>query len=161
MTRLATSSRALAIDPAARRFSRARLSRSRARRRAAPSRADARRPLCAQRECGLSASAAASTAALFDVGGVAGGVAAGLLTDRVLDGRMVATAASMAVPAAACCVAYGAVALREAAAGAAAAASGGSASASRLNLAVMLLLGFFIAGPDGVLGGAVSRNLAE
>mmetsp|Transcript_69001 Transcript_69001/g.156066 ORF Transcript_69001/g.156066 Transcript_69001/m.156066 type:complete len:441 (+) Transcript_69001:164-1486(+) len=113
-------------------------------------------PLFFRSQVGLRAAQAGSVASLFDLGGVLGGVSAGMVTDTLLGGRMCATSALMA---ALCSLCFGAWALIASAASkaaskaAAGATAGGAPVGVALNVAACALTGLFIAGPDGILGG--------
>ncbi len=93
----------------------------------------------------LSAGDAAKLATLLDLGGAAGGVCVGLVADRLCGGAMVLACAPFALLTAALLVVH--------------------ANAYHLgvgaNAACMLGVGFAVAAPDGILGGAVARNLCE
>lgn len=102
-------------------------------------------PFFLVKAAGLPAAEAAKLATLLDLGGAAGGITVGLVADKLCGGAMVLACAPFAVLTAAFLVLHaqtyhlGIVA----------------------NAACMLGVGFAVAAPDGILGGAVSRNLCE
>ena len=99
----------------------------------------------------MSPAAAALTSTVFDLAGVLGSVVTGLLCDRYFGGRMVPTTFPFAILAALAFFCWGLSCLLE----------GGTPLSSRVHVAYVALTGFLVAGPDGVLGGAASRNLCE
>jgi len=113
-------------------------------------------PTFFRQKVGMSPANAGAMASLFDAGGVAGGVCAGIITDTMLHGHMVATAALMSAGAGAAFLAWAAL-LK------AGGPSGGSLGDwfVPLNAVAMYVAGFLVAGPDGILGGAVSKNICE
>lgn len=94
---------------------------------------------------GMPAAKAGAMASLFDAGGVLGGVFAGVATDKLLRGRMMLTTLPYSILA---CFSFIAWSFLN---------SGGD----MVNVVCMVLVGFLVAGPDGILGGAASKNLCE
>jgi len=101
---------------------------------------------------GMDASAAALMATIFDVAGVIGSITAGLICDRFLGGRMISTQLPFIGATALSFASWGALCLAEKKAG---------TTFKRAHVAAMALVGFCVAAPDGVLGGAASRNLCD
>ena len=102
-------------------------------------------PFFLVRAAGLDAAEAAKLATLLDLGGAAGGVAVGLVADRLCGGAMLLACAPFCVLTAAGLLVHANV----------------YAGGVGANAACMLAVGFCVAAPDGVLGGAASRNLCE
>ena len=105
-------------------------------------------PTFLKQKVGMNAAKAGAVASLFDAGGVLGGVLAGQATDKFAGGRMLSVSLPMCV---ACAGAFVAWSLLVAT----------GQSSEYLHAAAMLGVGFLIAGPDGILGGAASKNLCE
>lgn len=101
---------------------------------------------------GMSSASAGTMAAIFDVAGVLGSIFTGLLCDGAFGGKMITTVLPFLAATAAAFGGWGAVCVAEKVSG---------KSLKTLHLAAMALVGFTIAGPDGVLGGAASRNLCD
>jgi len=100
-------------------------------------------PLYLVKQQGISTVEAGMLSALFDVGGVAGGIATGLFVDNILGGRMLLACMPLAA-----CAGMFLIALAY-------------AQGSVCIGACMIACGFAISGPDSILGGAASRNLCE
>ena len=96
----------------------------------------------------MDAASAAVMAAIFDVAGVLGSVATGVMCDAVFGGKMILTTLPFVACTGLAFAAWGFICLAEKA---------GGKSLKSLHVAAMALVGFAIASPDGVLGGAVSR----
>uniref|UniRef100_A0A7S2GIU0 Major facilitator superfamily (MFS) profile domain-containing protein n=1 Tax=Octactis speculum TaxID=3111310 RepID=A0A7S2GIU0_9STRA len=94
---------------------------------------------------GMPAAKAGAMASFFDAGGVLGGVAAGLLTDKLVKGRMMLTTLPYSVLGCLSCLAWSFCVGR----------------GDLVNVVCMVVVGFLVAGPDGILGGAASKNLCE
>jgi len=109
-------------------------------------------PYFLTKQVGMSSQAAGTMAAIFDVAGVLGSIVTGLLCDGAFGGRMIATVLPFLAATGAAFGGWGAVCVAEKVSG---------KSLKSLHLAAMALVGFTIAGPDGVLGGAASRNLCD
>lgn len=94
---------------------------------------------------GMSAASAGAMASIFDAGGVLGGVCAGLVTDTLVGGRMLlATLPFCGLGS----LSFFVWALL-------------NGKGELVNAVCMAVSGFLIAGPDGVLGGAASKNLCD
>lgn len=102
-------------------------------------------PFFLVKAAGLDAGEAAKLATLLDLGGAAGGVVVGLVADRAAGGAMILACAPFCLATAVGLAVHANFYERGVAA----------------NALCMLLVGFCVAAPDGVLGGAVSRNLCE
>jgi len=100
----------------------------------------------------MDASAAALMATIFDITGVLGSISSGLLCDRLLGGRMITAQLPFLAAAALSFGVWAAVCVAEKVAG---------QTYKSAHIAAMALVGFCVAAPDGVLGGAASRNLCE
>jgi len=103
-------------------------------------------------QIGMEPSQAGIMSSLFDAGGVAGGVAAGFITDKIASGRLIQVAASMLLGASISLALWAGLVMK------------GVENLSnpvQMHGAAMLLAGFLIAGPDGILGGASSKNLCD
>jgi sugar phosphate permease len=109
-------------------------------------------PYFLTKHVGLSSASAGTMAAIFDVAGVLGSIATGFLCDGVFGGHMIATVFPFLAATAAAFGGWGAVCVAEKVSG---------KSLKSLHIAAMALVGFTIAGPDSVLGGAASRNLCD
>lgn len=109
-------------------------------------------PYFLTKQVGMSSASAGTMAAIFDVAGVLGSIATGLLCDGMFGGKMITTVLPFLAATGAAFGGWGAVCVAEKVSG---------KSLKSLHLAAMALVGFTIAGPDGVLGGAASRNLCD
>jgi len=109
-------------------------------------------PYFLTKHVGLSSASAGTVAAIFDVAGVLGSIATGCLCDGLFGGRMITTVLPFLAATAAAFGGWGAVCVAERVSG---------KNLKSLHIAAMALVGFTIAGPDGVLGGAASRNLCD
>eukprot|EP00037_Helgoeca_nana_P006437 m.59289 g.59289 ORF g.59289 m.59289 type:complete len:510 (-) comp17324_c0_seq1:98-1627(-) len=96
-------------------------------------------------EHGFIESDAAYLSTLFDVGGVAGSLVCGYVSDKVLRGNRLLVVGP-------CCVATGALLVMYPTV---------SHWGSGVNCGMLFLIGFFIAGPDSVLGGAATADACE
>lgn len=93
----------------------------------------------------LEAAQAAKLASLFDVGGALGAVSAGLVADRAFNGALLAACAPFAAATAVILLLF----------------AGAARLGPAANAACMLAVGFCVAAPDGVLGGAAARNICD
>jgi sugar phosphate permease len=109
-------------------------------------------PYFLTKHVGMDSAAAGVMAAVFDVAGVLGSIATGLLCDSVFGGKMILTVLPLICATAAAFGGWGFICAAEKASG---------KSLRSMHIAAMALVGFTIAGPDGVLGGAASRNLCD
>ena len=103
-------------------------------------------PFFLARAAHMPVAAAARTATWLDVGGVLGSVAAGVVADRVFKGAMLKTCGPFALLASFFLVVLG---------------FGYDRGASLKNSLLMFLVGFCVAAPDGVLGGAAAKNICD
>jgi len=110
-------------------------------------------PYFLDKRVGLGPTGAAQAATLFDVTGVLGSLATGVIVDKVYGGRMIAAVLPLTLLSA---LAFGGWAALLMVEPPDSPWYGGGA-----HLVAMALVGFAIAGPDGVLGGAASRNLCD
>lgn len=102
-------------------------------------------PFFLVKAAGLDAAGAAKLATLFDMGGALGAVSAGVVTDKIFGGKMLAACAPFAASTAALLLVYARL----------------YKSGTLLNALCMFAVGFCVAAPDGVLGGAAARNLCD
>jgi len=109
-------------------------------------------PYFLSKQVGMDAASAAVMAAVFDLAGVLGSISTGFLCDSLFGGKMILTTLPFIVASGAAFAAWGALCVVEKA---------GGKSLRSLHIAAMALVGFAIASPDGVLGGAASRNLCD
>lgn len=109
-------------------------------------------PYFLSKQVGMDAAAAAVMAAVFDVAGVLGSISTGVLCDTFFGGKMIATTVPFILVSAAAFALWGVICLAEKA---------GGTSLRSLHIGAMALVGFAIASPDGVLGGAAARNLCD
>mmetsp|Transcript_30439 Transcript_30439/g.78957 ORF Transcript_30439/g.78957 Transcript_30439/m.78957 type:complete len:466 (+) Transcript_30439:72-1469(+) len=109
-------------------------------------------PYFLTKHVGMSSASAGTMAAVFDVAGVLGSIATGFLCDGIFGGRMIATVLPFLAATCAAFGGWGAVCVAEKVSG---------KNLKSLHIAAMALVGFTIAGPDGVLGGAASLNLCD
>mmetsp|Transcript_29359 Transcript_29359/g.89932 ORF Transcript_29359/g.89932 Transcript_29359/m.89932 type:complete len:466 (+) Transcript_29359:57-1454(+) len=108
-------------------------------------------PFFLSKYCGLSAPAAASVATTFDIGGAIGNFGAGVLCDRLYGGRMLLASLHLCLATAIGFAAWGGLCM----------ATAGQPPPLGAHVALISLIGFFIAGPDGILGGGASRMLVD
>ncbi|KAL3918944.1 MAG: hypothetical protein SGPRY_005811 [Prymnesium sp.] len=108
-------------------------------------------PYFLSKHVGMDAASAALMATVFDVAGILGSVATGFLCDSVFDGWMITTTLPFIICAGVAFVAWGGVCLAE---------QVGGKNLRWLHVASMAVIGFAIASPDGVLGGAASRQVS-
>lgn len=94
---------------------------------------------------GMSAAKAGAMASIFDAGGVAGSLCAGIATDTLLGGRMILVCLPLCLLCSLSFVGWGFL----------------NGQGELVNIMCMALSGFLIAGPDGILGGAASKNLCD
>ncbi|KAL1523725.1 hypothetical protein AB1Y20_018655 [Prymnesium parvum] len=109
-------------------------------------------PYFLSKHVGMDAATAAVMAAVFDVAGVIGSISSGFLCDAVFGGQMILSTLPFIITAAVAFLAWGGVCIAE---------QVGGKSLRSLHVAAMAVVGFAIASPDGVLGGAASRNLCD
>jgi len=109
-------------------------------------------PFFLSKYCGLSPPAAAGVATAFDVGGALGNLAAGVLCDRLYGGRMMLSALHMCLASSLGFVAW---------AGLCVATAGRASPPLAAHVAAIFFIGFFIAGPDGILGGGAPRTIVD
>ena len=109
-------------------------------------------PYFLTKHVGMSSASAGTMAAIFDVAGVLGSIVTGLLCDGIFGGRMITSVLPFLAATCAAFGGWGAVCVAEKVSG---------KTLKNLHVAAMALVGFTIAGPDGVLGGAASRNLCD
>lgn len=102
-------------------------------------------PFFLVRHCGMEAAVAGYMSCAFDVGGIAGGLATGVLCDRYFRGRRTQLGAYMCVFLAVVMAGY--VHL--------------STMGANLNMAAMALIGFLVSGPDALLGSAAIADTCE
>ena len=102
-------------------------------------------PFYLARECGMGVAAAGYMSCLFDLGGVAGGVATGVLGDKHFPGRRTVLGAYMCAALAFAVLCY--------------------QSASQMHVvvngAVMAVIGMLVAGPDALLGSSSIADTCE
>jgi len=102
-------------------------------------------PFYLARECGMGVAAAGYMSCLFDLGGVAGGIATGVLGDKYFPGRRTVLGAYMCAALALAVLFY--------------------QSASQMNALVnglvMTLIGVLVAGPDALLGSSSIADTCE
>ena len=102
-------------------------------------------PFYLARECGMGVAAAGYMSCLFDLGGVLGGVATGVIGDKHFPGRRTVLGASMCAALALAVLCY--------------------QSASQMNVfvngLVMTLIGMLVAGPDALLGSSSIADTCE
>jgi len=103
-------------------------------------------PLFLVKAAGYQVHNAARISALLDLGGVLGSVVAGLVADRLFHGAMISTCAPFAM---ATSVSLIILALAY------------DKGPSFKNALLLFSAGFFVAAPDGVLGGAAAKNIAD
>lgn len=108
-------------------------------------------PFFLSKYCGLSAPAAAGVATAFDIGGALGNFAAGVMCDRLYGGRMLLASLHMCLATAAAFLGWAGLCI----------ATAGRPPPLALHVLCISLVGFFIAGPDGILGGGASRTLVD
>jgi len=106
-------------------------------------------PYFLARKVGMDPTAAGNVSAALDLGGMAGAVLAGLACDRLYGGATFAISRHLCFATSACF------------AGWTAASASMGAVPEGLHVVAILLVGFSIAGPDGVLGGGSARMLVE
>uniref|UniRef100_A0A0G4F1F7 Major facilitator superfamily (MFS) profile domain-containing protein n=1 Tax=Chromera velia CCMP2878 TaxID=1169474 RepID=A0A0G4F1F7_9ALVE len=82
---------------------------------------------------------------LFDIGGALGSVVCGIVADRLFDGKKIIVVAPMCALTGILSAMYGPA----------------SRGGVHLNMGVMFLVGFMVAGPDSVLGGAATTDVCE
>jgi len=105
------------------------------------------------RRVGMGPAASALVSTIFDLAGVVGSVSAGFLVDAVCGGRMIGIVLPITLATAAAFAGWAALCFVE---------GGGSPLwGGALHIVAMALVGFLIATPDSVLGGAASRNLCD
>jgi len=109
-------------------------------------------PYFLTKQVGMSAASSALMASLFDVAGVVGSISTGVICDTVFGGRMIGTVLPFVIATALAFGGWGAVCIAE---------QVGGKSLRSAHVAAMAIVGFLIAGPDGVLGGAATRNLCD
>ena len=109
-------------------------------------------PYFLTKHVGMSSASAGTMAAIFDVAGVLGSIVTGCLCDGVFGGKMITSVLPFLAATGLAFGGWGAVCVAE---------KVGGKSLRSLHIAAMALVGFTIAGPDGVLGGAASRNLCD
>ena len=102
-------------------------------------------PFYLAKEHGYGAAEAAYISTLFDFGGVAGSLACGALSDRVFGGKRLLVAGPMCVFTGMLLLAY----------------PGFAGEGIRTNCVFLFLIGFNVAGPDSVLGGASTTDVCE
>eukprot|EP00586_Coscinodiscus_wailesii_P000071 CAMPEP_0172480132 /NCGR_PEP_ID=MMETSP1066-20121228/5097_1 /TAXON_ID=671091 /ORGANISM="Coscinodiscus wailesii, Strain CCMP2513" /LENGTH=481 /DNA_ID=CAMNT_0013241183 /DNA_START=124 /DNA_END=1569 /DNA_ORIENTATION=- len=88
---------------------------------------------------------------VFDVTGATGSILSGALVDKVLNGRMIFVTLPACILSAVSFILWGVLGAME----------GDDTKSVALHVGMMGLVGFLIAGPDGILGGAASRNLVD
>jgi sugar phosphate permease len=110
-------------------------------------------PYFLTKHVGIDSATSGVMATVFDVAGVLGSVVTGVLCDGVFGGKMIATVLPFIGATAIAFGGWGALCISEKA--------GGGPPMTSLHMVAMALVGFTIAGPDGVLGGAASRNLCD
>jgi len=109
-------------------------------------------PYFLTKQVGMSAASAALMASIFDVAGVLGSISTGVICDTLFGGRMIGTVLPFVIATAVAFGGWGAVCIAE---------QVGGKSMRNAHIAAMAIVGFTIAGPDGVLGGAATRNLCD
>lgn len=102
-------------------------------------------PFYLAKEHGYGAAEAAYISTLFDFGGVAGSLACGALSDRVFGGKRLLVAGPMCVFTGMLLLAY----------------PGFAGEGITTNCVFLFLIGFNVAGPDSVLGGASTTDVCE
>ena len=102
-------------------------------------------PFYLARECGMGVAAAGYMSCLFDLGGVAGGVATGVLGDRHFPGRRTVLGAYMCAALALAVLCY----------------QSASQMSVVVNGAVMTVIGALVAGPDALLGSSSIADTCE
>lgn len=108
-------------------------------------------PFFLAKYCGLSPPSAAGVATAFDVGGALGNLAAGVVCDRLYGGRMLLASLHLCLATAASFLGWAGLCF----------ATAGRPPPLGLHVLFISLVGFFIAGPDGILGGGASRTLVD
>ena len=102
-------------------------------------------PFYLARECGMAVATAGYMSCLFDLGGVAGGIATGVICDKYFPGRRTILGAWMCVTLALSILSY----------------QHASQMGVVINGAVMTLVGFLVAGPDALLGSSSIADTCE
>lgn len=110
-------------------------------------------PYFFNRHVHLPPATSALVAAIFDVAGVFGSVSAGVACDKLFGGRMIGTTLPFTLATSATFLGWAALCAWEA--------GGPPLFGGALHVLAMAIVGFFIAAPDGILGGAAARNLCD
>ena len=102
-------------------------------------------PFYLAKEIGMAAATAGYLSCVFDIGGVLGGIISGIICDKYFNGRRTIAGAGMCVFLTAAILAY----------------QTASGMGMLVNAAVMGLVGFFVAGPDSMLGATAIADCVE
>ena len=103
-------------------------------------------PFFLARAAGVAPAEAARMATWLDVGGILGSVSVGLVADRLFGGAMLTACAPFALLTSLCLTLLG---------------LGYDHGATLKNAGLLFAAGFFVAAPDGVLGGAAAKNVCD